>query len=156
MGEGIPHGTSVTVMHREAGRFQEAHRPPGHISLAICDLSPPWPPVIPTCLPPSQMFEAGGGGLRRLAGSHGELQRLVEEVTSSPPARESPGDGAGRALHKQETPVGGGWRGVLTAAGQLGQQEMAMATSPGHWEPPPCPPRECCGPQPSIMGLGRQ
>lgn len=61
MGEGIPHGTSVTVMHREAGRFQEAHRPPGHISLAICDLSPPWPPVIPTCLPPSQMFEAGGG-----------------------------------------------------------------------------------------------
>ena len=62
VGEGIPHGTSITGMHREAGRFQEVHRPLGHISLAICDLSPPWPPVIPTCLPPSQMFEAGGGG----------------------------------------------------------------------------------------------
>lgn len=60
--EGIPHGTSVTGMHREAGWFQEVHRPRGHISLAICDLSPPWPPVIPTCLLPSQMFEAGGGG----------------------------------------------------------------------------------------------
>ena len=56
----------------------------------------------------------------------------MEEITSSPPARESPGDGAGLALHKQETPVGGGLRDMLTPAGQLGQQEMAMATSPGH------------------------
>ena len=36
-------------------------------------------------------------------------------------------------LHKQETPVGGGQRGLLTPAGQLGQQEAAMATCPGYW-----------------------
>lgn len=90
-----------------------------------------------------------------MAWSRGELQRLVEEITSSPPARESPGDGAGRALHKQETPVGVGRRGVLTAVGQLGQQEVATATSPWTLRATALSSSGCCGPEPPIMGLGR-
>ena len=51
--------------------------------------------------------------------------------------------------------MGVGRRGVLTAAGQLGQQEVATATSPWTLGATTLSSSGCCGPEPPIMGLGR-
>lgn len=59
-----------------------------------------------------------------------------------PPARESPGDGAGRVLHKQETPVGGRRRGVLTPAGQPGGRKRPWPLPLDAGRPSPGPPRD--------------
>lgn len=70
-------------------------------------------------------------------------------VLSSRPARESPGDGAGRALHKQETPAGGGWRGQTDSSWPAGSAGNGCGHFP--WTPwghhPVLPD---CGVPPSI------
>lgn len=80
---------------------------PDRCSLAVCDPESSMASRNPQA-PPSKPDVQGRLGQQRLAWPPGELQRLAEEITSSLLARESPGDGAGQALHKQETPVGEG------------------------------------------------
>lgn len=53
--------------------------------------SPPWPAEIPRHLPPSQMFKVGGSISPSFDQAHaGELQHLVEEITSSLPRQGVP------------------------------------------------------------------
>lgn len=123
-------------MPTEAGWFKEVPRPPGRSS------RPSVTRVLLGLLRPrnllTQTFKAAGQ-LHTWAWSPEELQRLVEEITSFPPARESPGDGAGRVLDKQEAPAWGG-QGACRhqlASGVGRKQPWPLALDTGG--PPPCP-----------------
>lgn len=135
--QGRPVGWAGTAMPRETGCFQEICRPPGHSSLVTSDRSPPWPPEIPGSLSLRQMFKRGGGSCIGLAWSPGELQRLVEEITSS--------------LARQGVP----WRWSWASTAQTGNTGGGRAEGPADTSWPAGSAGSSHGHLPWILGVHR-
>lgn len=149
MGKDIPIGRTSTGRPDGSRRFtgpQAAHHWPS------VTLSPPWPPVISRRLPPSQMFKAGGGS-GAWPGPMGSSS--VWRRKALPPTRQGvPWRWSWASAAQTGNPGGGKAEGRADTSWPAGWQEMAMATSPGHWGAVTLSSQGCCGPEPPCMGVG--